>query len=161
MKKAMTTGVVVLALGLMLTVTAVAASPFGKATGGESNFTVGDDSAHRSFNAQGDASGAKGQVESRVIDPASGEVVRQFHGVVDCYYQDGNKARFSGQITNAQGGQDTEGRYFLWSVEDNGEGKKATGPDRFRAIRSVTPLDCQLTPLPATQEVTKGNIQVR
>lgn len=155
-----TKGIVpVMALVLVVGVAATALAASGnKATGGVMQPTTRGNDAQRAFTAQGSPTSAKGQVQQKVVDP-SGNLVHQFHGVVDCYFQDGNRAKFSGVITKSKGDDDLEGQFFLYSVEDNGEGANAP-VDRIAARRSIVPFDCRLPVAEPTQPVTSGNIQV-
>lgn len=149
------------ALVVSLTATAFAGS-IGKATGGQSNTTgVGNDTAHRSFTAQGSKNGAKGQFQVKVTDDVTGAVLRRYHGEVDCYRQEGKNAWFSGPVTNSQGNPVTnvDGQFFIAAVRDNGEGPDAP-PDLVSSQRSLTPVDCQTSTLQPTQPVETGNIQV-
>lgn len=148
----------VMALVLVVGVAASALAASGnKATGGVKQPTGDGNEAQRAFTAQGSPTSAKGQIQQKLVDP-SGNLVRQFHGVVDCYFQEGNRARFSGVITKSRG-EDVEGQFFIYAVEDNGEGANAP-VDRIAARRSVVPFDCQLPVVQPTQPVTSGNIQV-
>jgi hypothetical protein len=157
---------IALAVGLVGAGSAVGAPSGGSASGGANFVTSGGFNDHRSFNAQGTATDAKGQIESRVTDPVTGARVRQFHGTVTCYRQLGPKdALLGGRITDDQGNppEETAGDYFLWHVQDNGEGAKAP-PDMIGAQRGSTPNfgDCSTQfPPPAGQPVLDGNIQVR
>jgi hypothetical protein len=157
-------GVIALAAVLVLAsaALAVAAATGGKATGGVNHTTVAGFQAHRSFNAQGTPTDAKGQVETRITDPVTGALVRQWHGEVDCYQPlDATTARFSGVVTNSQGGEEVEGEYFRWTVRDNGEGANAP-PDQIAAERFANkPASaCTLGTTPAFDAVS-GNIQVK
>jgi hypothetical protein len=147
---------------LAATATALAGSTGGKATGGINHTTVAGFEAHRSFNAQGTPEAAKGQVETKIVDATTGQLIRKFHGVVDCYQPIDNKtARFSGFVTNVKfGEEDVEGDYFRWTVRDNGEGRKAP-PDEFIAERFMTKpqAECTVGAVP-TLEAVNGNIQV-
>jgi hypothetical protein len=156
---------IALVIGLVGAGSAVGAPSGGKASGGTNFVSSGGFNDHRSFTAQGTSTDAKGQIESRVTDPVTGARVRQFHGVVTCYRQLGPKeALLGGVITDDQGNppEEVAGDYFLWHVQDNGEGAKAA-PDMIGAQRGPTPqfgnCDTQ-TPPPAGQPVVDGNIQV-
>lgn len=136
---------------------AMAASKDGKATGGIKHVTVAGFDGQADFNAQGTPADAKGRVHRRVVD--NGGLIREFTGDVTCYFQVGNLARFSGVITNEQGDDSIQGQYFLWAVQDNGEGSKAP-PDLFSAARSATPFDCATFAQMPFLPVDNGNIQV-
>jgi hypothetical protein len=152
-------------IALMATGTAFAAIDGGKANGGAAITTSGGFQAHRSFNAQGTPTSAKGQIETKLVDPATGEKVGQFHGVVDCYRQTGpNSAIFGGRVTDFQGkAGDVQdfAPYFEWAVVDNGEGAKATGPDMFGAGRFDNPPKCDAGDVLPVRPVESGNIQVK
>lgn len=153
------------ALALAGAGTAIAAIDGGKATGGVNITTVGAFDAHRSFNAQGSPTSAKGQVQTKLVDPQTGEKVGQFHGQVDCYRQlSANSAIFGGRVTNFQGQSgDVQGfaPFFAWVVVDNGEGRNATAPDMFGAGRFNQPPQCNAGDVLPTQVVEDGNIQVK
>lgn len=146
--------VLLLALGVALGATSAAAQSGPKATGGvtfEQN--PGGAFAHAdkiSFNAQptgaGDATTnfeGKGKVNSRAPDFTSPSVFPipefTFNGTVDCYWQSGSTARFSGVID--EGGVNTDpnngfggpvggpGDFFLVGVEDNSEPGWLADPD--------------------------------
>lgn len=148
---------------LVSTGSALAAASGGKATGGVNYLGGSNYDYHRSFTAQEvSPTVAKGQVETKVIDPATGQVVRRFHGNVDCYRRvSDNVAIFSGQIDNDQGpvAEAVEGQFFEWVVEDNGEGANAA-PDRISALRGITPYNCKADVVPV-RDVVNGNIQVK
>ena len=140
------------ATALMLAVVAGSASaaPAPKATGGVNwvGGSGGDLMIHASFNAHG-------------TDPAKGEVVLftsdgsiSYKGDVECYAQNGNRAALAGPITEGGGGF----THFIFWVEDNGEGKKASGPDRIQTSRRNAMPACS-TQAPV-QLVTGGNLQV-
>jgi hypothetical protein len=133
-----------------------------KATGGIKIVSANDFDAARMFTAQGTPASAKGEVETRVVDPVTGDLVRQWHGVVDCYQAiDSKTARFSGYVTNSQGGEDVEGQYFRWTVRDNGEGSNAP-PDEFVAARFANkPASTCTSGGQPTLEAVKGNLQVK
>jgi hypothetical protein len=147
----------VLSLALV-SVANASAGDAGKATGGVKYTTVFGLQAQSDFTAQGTPTDAKGRVHRRVVD-SNGNVIRSFEGDVNCYTQDGNVATFSGVITNRQGPDDGLGQYFMWTVQDNGEGNNAS-PDLIRVDRSPTPLDCSIPKIVPTQAIEEGNIQV-
>ena len=160
---------VCVALALGAVATAIAApgkAGVGKATGGVTHPTALGFVAHMSFNAQGTPTAASGQVETRVVDPATGDLVRQWHGVVDCYQPnavagDPTTARFGGFVTNSQGGEDVEGQYFRITVKDNGQGRKAQ-PDQIMTERFLTqPLATCTVGVAPGLEAVNGNIQVK
>jgi hypothetical protein len=82
----------------------------------------------------------------------------KWHGVIDCMSVDGNQAYLSGQLTN---GEDA-GKYFIFSVEDNGEGASATGPDLISVIRvRTTPRDCHGPYQAPFKDWTNGNVKIK
>jgi hypothetical protein len=166
MRKGVLLAALALALALVLAGVAIAASTGGQATGGVSRPTALGFEAHMSFNAKGTPADAQGQVETRVVDPATGDLVRQWHGKVDCYQPaavggDPTTARFSGFVTNSQGGEDVEGHYFRMTVRDNGEGANSP-PDEIATERFLDkPVSaCTAGTVPVFEEV-HGNIQVK
>jgi hypothetical protein len=84
-----------------------------------------------------------------------------FEGTVTCYTQEGKEAAFSGPITEASGifaGMVGETAYY--GVQDNGQGARATGPDRIQVeLGPQHAGNCPISPV-YPYEVTSGNIKV-
>jgi len=139
---------------------ALAGGVSGMATGGAKYVATTDNLAQIDFNAKIGPNGPQGRVHRRVLD-MSGNFVREFVGSVNCYSQQGNVARFSGVITNSINDDPAlNGQYFLWVVQDNGEGASAP-PDLVKVDRATTPYDCTASQMMPTQPVDNGSIQVR
>lgn len=83
---------------------------------------------------------------------------RKWHGAIDCLSVDGNQAYMSGELTS---GPDA-GAFFIFSVEDNGEGANATGPDLISVIRvRPTPRNCHGPYQAPFREWTNGDVRIR
>ena len=80
------------------------------------------------FSASVDANGnAKGQASMKWTIPSV-----KLHMEISCLSVAGNQAWVGGTVTHTH--DETivaEGTHFVWSVVDNGEGKKASGPDQM------------------------------
>ena len=113
----------------------------------------------------------KGKVKTKVVDPATDELVREWEGEVDCYLPnavggDPTTSRIGGFVTKSkhikpgQGGEDVTGQYFRITVDDNGK-KKDDPPDEIVAERFPVkpPQACNVGGVPMFPE-TKGNITV-
>ena len=152
---------VVLGVAMALTANAAFAGSAEQTTGGMRWTTVvpegqtEGDEAHVAFNADADG----GQVQVRVVRPSTGELVQRWHGTVDCYWQSGNMATVSCQVTNLLLGANTnEGPYFVFTATDGGEGRKAA-PDTFGMTRRAIPQLC-VNRIVTSQPNAAGNIQV-
>lgn len=129
-----------------------AAQPGERATGGVTyrRGPSGQEVIKVSFNAQGGNS-PKGRVNIRNEFTAL-----ELKGNVNCYTQSGNRAVFSGRLT------ETSNPAFGWfqvAVEDNA---RSEGPDRVDARpRSTNPgCDIEDFDVPEINDVTEGNLQV-
>lgn len=82
----------------------------------------------------------------------------KWHGTINCLNVLGNRAYASGAFTSG----DVAGDYFIFGVEDNGEGSTANGPDLLSLIyyRDEPPLDCK-EGFEFGKPWTHGNVQVR
>jgi len=145
--------VAIMGAGALMLVSGAAMAAGGgpKATGGVSwtNAAQGFD-AKATFNAQPDDP-AKGTFRLEL----SGSQNWWYKGEVTCYNQSGNVATFSGVVTASEGAGDPT--TFKATVEDNGQGSKATGPDRIGTQRNASGCSSHL---PVLQNVTSGNLQV-
>ena len=108
----------------------------GKATGhGQLQFLTSDVFWNASFTAQGTPDNAKGKLllNNTFLD-------KPWHGTVDCYYQDGNEAWFTGPAF----GPNIHGDYWGAYVADNGEPGTASPPDQFVVLLNDSPdfFDC-------------------
>lgn len=133
------------------------AQPSPKATGGANYLTLASGveyESHVSFVAMGTPDAAKGQVQAK----NQGTGGADWHGVVDCYDQNGNEAWLSGRITNFRPGAEDSGAtgFFQVSVVDNGEPGVA---DMISARRADEAFDCE-DRQSAMRTLTGGNIQV-
>jgi hypothetical protein len=157
--KKLTVIAVGLVSALMLAVAAGAGGP-PKATGGiwmegASGVWV----EHVTFNAQGTETDAKGQIN--FYETKNGALWQQFHGIVDCYFQQDNEAWFSGTVDDLTLGTGNTNGHLIFQVHavDNGEGANALA-DRFEFSRPAAlgagPCGGQEHGSP----VTSGNLQV-
>jgi hypothetical protein len=82
----------------------------------------------------------------------------KIHGTIDCLNVFGNRAYASGVFTSGR----NAGNYFIFGVEDNGEGSAASGPDLLSLIYhwDVAPLDCH-EEFDFGKPWTNGNVQVK
>ena len=122
-----------------------------KTTGGVNYTTDGGFAAQASFTAEGDTVDAKGRVNVRFsMEEWS------FKGDVECYYQNGNMASFSGHMDTPT----IEGDVFRIIVLDAGE---PSAEDEIRIQRDFDPnrnlLDCD-NPDPLLRPIEDGNLQV-
>jgi hypothetical protein len=111
-----------------------------------------------SFNAQIDKSGPKGSFS---VQYTQGSLAGQFYeGTVSCYIQSGNEGSLGGFVTSTNHALIT---FVRITVQDNGEGFNATGPDLIRVQRFVDPPPvasrCRL-PVDELATVTGGNLQI-
>ena len=86
------------------------------------------------------------------------------HGDIRCFAISGNRARLGGVVTrsNTPGFVDPDAE-VVWSVEDNGEGSKAVGPDRATSLQFSDPeAYCALAPVPDPTliPIETGNVQI-
>jgi hypothetical protein len=82
------------------------------------------------------------------------------HGYIRCFTVSGNRARLGGVITHSNTGLTGE---VIWTVEDNGEGSSASGPDQATAFQLGDAETYCLTapvPDPTTVPVESGNVKV-
>ncbi|MFL6241191.1 MAG: hypothetical protein ACJ735_17045 [Actinomycetes bacterium] len=150
------TGTIVAATGLCLVATQAHAGGQQKATGGVIYFNGAGDS-WLELEASGTPAAAKGFVQVR--NAVSGA---KYRGTVNCYNQDGNIARMTGIITSGvvAGGRDARGLFFTVTVQDNGEGSKASGGDLVAVNHRMSrPYDCSVPRTPQ-RPVEHGNLQV-
>lgn len=119
----------------------------GHATGGVKAMD-GDMALKLNFNAH------QGPVKGEVLYSDSSGT--KFKGEVnDCYFQQDNQAVFAGEVSKGNVSE----KYFVVQVQDNGEGKKATGPDMLSVNLTDTLPTCTLEAT-LSAEVNKGNLQV-
>lgn len=146
---------------LVLGSTALAQDSSGpKATGGVGFFSFEERTdVSVQFTAQPDDDGGKGRVHVRNIDRATKTLLATFNGEVDCYFQNGNTARFSGEVDRLRGERNPQSRFFIIAVEDNGEGGGGV-PDMIRLARRAERQDCRTSPLMDRTPVENGNLQV-
>jgi hypothetical protein len=135
------------------------AAPSPKATGG-GTATSGTGTVDFSFVGQASDSNAKGNFSLEFLSGAlSGQ---SYEGEVSCLAQSGNVGVLGGFVTETNNPTIT---FIRITVQDNGEGSHASGPDLIRIQRfaSAPPVSsrCQL-PDGGFQfdEVLSGNIQV-
>jgi hypothetical protein len=85
-----------------------------------------------------------------------------FHADVTCFTIDGNQAWLEGVITHSNAPVfPPAGTTIIWTVEDNGEGGNATGPDKASQIISFPPgPNCSAGVDQILRPVTSGNVQV-
>ena len=123
---------------------------------------VGNAQAEYSFSAERHHSGdVHGQLEYKT----SLEGGTTIHGDVECVVVDGNSARLAARITQSTTASAPVGMFLVWSVVDNGEGKKSA-PDLTTTLylldqptgmrECLTPF----VPLAPYFAVNDGNIQV-
>ena len=137
----------------------------GQALAAESPKATGDITADSgtqvfsaSFNAQIDKSGPKGSFS---VQYTQGSLAGQFYeGSVSCYIQSGNEGSLGGFVTSTNNSLIT---FVRITVQDNGQGSTATGPDLIRVQRFVDPPPvasrCRL-PVDELATVTGGNLQI-
>lgn len=149
-------------VALLVVAASAFASPGPKATGGV-EWLSGNLDIHSEFTAQGTPDNAKGHVNVRAENVLTNDLFLDYKGTVDCLRVVGNVAYISGSIDKISGsgasGPNGPSQYFLWAVEDNGEGAKATAPDAIFTIRSTSPLTCRAN-LTDRRDQVNGNIQV-
>jgi hypothetical protein len=143
-------------LGFVTAAQALAASS-PKATG-----DVTADSGTQVFSATFDAQIQKGEAKgSYHVLFTAGSLAGQFSdGAVSCYIQSGNDASLGGFVDS---GNNSTITFIRITVQDNGEGSKATGPDLIRVQRFATPPPVSsrcLLPVSDLATVTGGNLQV-
>jgi len=108
------------------------------------------------FAAHTDAAGvSSGQAQINNRDQG-----RFSHIVVDCLYVAGNEARMSGIISTSSD-PGLIGAPVLFRVIDNGEGRKATGPDQISLAYFLANTCDDLTVDLPVNDVLRGNVQVR
>jgi len=149
------------AAGALLVVGGAAwAAPGEKTTGGVNYTTADEYAATVSFTAEGTPALAKGMVNFRLSREEW-----SFKGDVDCYYQNGNMASFTGYMDTPT----TEGDIFRVIVLDQGEPAPGDGQvpgtgDQIRIQRDFFEdrpnlLDCT-NPDPLLRPIESGNLQV-
>jgi hypothetical protein len=143
-------------LGLIVAGQALAASS-PKATG-DVTADSGTQVFSATFDAQIDKSGPKGNFS---VQYTQGSLAGQFYvGSVSCYIQSGNEGSLGGFVTSSNNSLIT---FVRITVQDNGEGSLATGPDLIRVQRFVDPppvaSQCRL-PVDELATVTGGNLQI-
>jgi len=146
-----------LAAGSISAATALA-QPSPKATG-----DVGAETATQAFTAQfvgqGSLTDAKGNYS---IQFTRGSLAGQnYSGQVTCYTQSGNVGTLAGPVVDTNNSTIT---FIRITVQDNGEGSKASGPDQIQVQRfaSAPPVSsqCRTPDPPSFATVTDGNLQV-
>lgn len=162
----LTTALAGLAFALVSAMVVSASAPPPRAAGGVgftwySPFRTSDVVDQVSFTAQGTTTDAKGQIDvSEYL--ADGTLVQLFHGVVDCYYQDGNTAYFSGVVTELYlGVSQNVNLFFRVGVQDNGEGANAAAPDMIDFDRPDSAPSTYCGERLPRFDVTSGNLQVQ
>ena len=135
---------------------ALAASP-PKATG-DVTADSGTQVFGATFDARVDKDGAKGSFH---VLFTQGSLAGQFYdGTVSCFIQSGNEASLGGFVGSSNNSLIT---FVRITVQDNGEGSNATGPDLIRVQRFVDPPPVSsrcLLPVSELATVTGGNLQV-
>jgi hypothetical protein len=134
-----------------------------KSTGGVT-YINGPDGGTSKLEVNGTGTPAAGDGRIKLRNLATGA---DYVGQVSCYNQYGNTSRMTGVITSGvvadgpNGGlKDGTGLYFSATVQDNGEGAKASGPDLVAVNhRATNPFDCSVQRTPE-RVVTNGNLQV-
>jgi hypothetical protein len=111
-----------------------------------------------SFDAQVDKSRPKGSFN---VQFTQGSLAGQFYvGSVSCYIQSGNEGSLGGFVQSTNNSLIT---FVRITVQDNGQGSDATGPDLIRVQRFVDPPPvsslCRL-PVEELAPVTGGNLQI-
>lgn len=141
-------------LALLVSEVPTASVPVVWATGGGTVVWGQSQRVTYGFNATLDMAGnAEGVLQ---FDWRDGEL--KWHGKVDCLSLDGNQAYVSGQLTTGN----NAGEYFIFSVEDNGEGANATGPDLISMVRvRNTPWDCHGPYEAPFKDWTSGNVKIK
>ena len=87
-----------------------------------------------SFNAQIQKGEAKGSFH---VLFTQGSLAGQFYdGSVSCYIQSGNEGSLGGFVESSNNSEIT---FVRITIQDNGEGSSATGPDLVRVQRFVSP----------------------
>jgi len=108
-----------------------------------------------SVNADGNA---KGQLALKFSLPDV-----KFHMEISCLSVAGNQAWLGGTVTHTHDAATLPvGTSFVWTVVDNGEGKKATGPDQMSFFIFADPSICEIRfDAGLLFDWLHGNIQVR
>lgn len=166
MRKLVITAFLVLVLTMMLVVPAMAAAPtLHKVTAGGGMigailFPAEGIFSNTGFTAQqiNESGDAKGECVFwlRMYDP-------DIRIKLDILYLavDGNEAWLGGVITQSNVGFIPVGTGMVFKVVDNGQGSKATGPDRLSFLYYGDPADALLMhDIPTPIEHVRGDIQV-
>jgi hypothetical protein len=137
----------------------------GQALAASSPKATGDvtaDSGTQVFGATFDAQVQKGEAKGSFhVVFTEGSLAGQFYdGSVSCYIQSGNQGSLGGFVESTNNSAIT---FVRITVQDNGEGSNATGPDLVRVQRFGTapPVSSRcLLPGSDLATVTSGNLQV-
>ncbi|UCG84894.1 MAG: hypothetical protein JSW71_13185 [Gemmatimonadota bacterium] len=141
-------------LALLVSEVPTASVPVHWASGGGTIVWGGSGRVTYGFNVAADMAGNAGGVLQ--FNWRDGEL--KWHGAIDCLSVEGSQAYMSGELTNGQ----HAGSFFIFSVEDNGEGATATGPDLISVVRvRSTPRDCHGPYEAPFKDWTNGNVRIR
>jgi hypothetical protein len=141
-------------LALLVSEVPTASVPVVWASGGGTIVWGGTDRVTYGFSATLDMAGNAGGVLQ--FNWRDGEL--KWHGVVDCLSVDGNQAYLSGELTTGE----YAGWFFIFSVEDNGVGANATGPDLISIVRvRTTPRDCHGPYEAPFKDWTNGDVKLK
>lgn len=136
------------------------AGEFVTTGGAEITLIVDDFTVRRSFEARR-LKDLSATGEFQFVEKLFGSTLHA-HGDITCFTVTGNRARLGGVITqsNTPG---FVGAEVIWTVEDNGEGSNATGPDRATALQ-FGPAEpyCLVPPVPdpTLLPIETGDVQV-
>jgi hypothetical protein len=143
-------------IGLAFVAQALAA-PSPKATG-DVIADSGTQVFESSFNAQIQKGESKGSFH---VLFTQGTLAGQFYdGTVSCYIQSGNQGSLGGFVESTNNPTIS---FIRITVQDNGEGSNATGPDLIRIQRFASPPPVSsrcLLPVSDLATVTGGNLQI-
>lgn len=155
-----------LALGALITPSALAAANSVTSSATGSGHMVRPDGTFRSFSFSAQAS-ADGTVTGQMQLNSRGFDVF-VHIAIDCLRVDGNVAYMSGRITySSNPAEGVVGELNRWSVQDNGEpGNGTVQPDLVSSVPAnptndpTQTCDLQNNPPAPTRIVQRGNVQV-
>lgn len=132
----------VVVLSLLVLVFAASVQAGSPSTNGDFQFSVPGGTRTVQFNAKQEGSGAKGSltfggpadIPDQDVDgdgtASAGTVSASFSVDIDCLKLTDNRAAISGLVTSSSVSAYL-GRRIVLAVEDNGEGSKASAPDRY------------------------------
>lgn len=129
----------------------------GDAAHGGGHITIDGENRTFAFTAREGADGDKGQAQLQARQEDA-----RLHIDIDCLRVVGNRAWAAGVVTHSTTPTVPPGTRSIFVVEDNGEGGKAPA-DRLSLVFSGTGgfFDCEVSVLAPSQDVERGNIQVR